>query len=169
MLICNISLSAGYTAINQGRNTMKNFKESEITRSDVTAIRDELNKAIADKLAELGLDGEFGNASYDANTVSFKFQLTRAGCLTREEQQRRDDLIQRVRWDAPSAITSEEAEEFVDMVHEVRGQKIRLTGYNFRSKKMPVLFEKVDGGTMHKGAEIFLTLAVQKHFGALAA
>ena len=148
---------------------MKNFKESEITRSDVTAIRDELNKAIADKLAELGLDGEFGNASYDANTVSFKVQLTRAGCLTREEQQRRDDLIQRVRWDAPSAITSEEAEKFVDMVHEVRGQKIRLTGYNFRAKKMPVEFEKVDGGTMHKGAEIFLTLAVQKHFGALAA
>ncbi|MFZ9080996.1 MAG: hypothetical protein ACO23H_20880 [Alphaproteobacteria bacterium] len=148
---------------------MKNFKESKITRSDVTAIRDELNKAIADKLAELGLDGEFGNASYDANTVSFKVQLTRAGCLTREEQQRRDDLIQRVRWDAPSAITSEEAEKFVDMVHEVRGQKIRLTGYNFRAKKMPVEFEKVDGGTMHKGAEIFLTLAVQKHFGALAA
>ena len=148
---------------------MKNFKESEITRSDVTAIRDELNKAVADKLAELGLDGEFGNASYDANTVSFKVQLTRAGCLTREEQQKRDDLIQRVRWDAPSAITSEEAEEFVDMVHEVRGQKIRLTGYNFRSKKMPVLFEKVGAGTMHKGDEIFLTLAVQKHFGALAA
>ena len=148
---------------------MKNFKESEITRSDVTAIRDELNKAVADKLAELGLDGEFGNASYDSNTVSFKVQLTRAGCLTREEQQRRDDLIQRVRWDAPSAITSEEAEEFVDMVHEVRGQKIRLTGYNFGAKKMPVEFEKVDAGTVHKGAEIFLTLAVQKHFGALAA
>jgi len=148
---------------------MKNFKENEIARSDVAAIRDELNKAIADKLAELGLDGEFGNASYDANTVSFKVQLTRAGCLTREEQAKRDDLIQRIRWDVKEPITTEQAEEFVDMIHEVRGQKIRLTGYNFRAKKMPVEFEKVDAGTMHKGAEMFLTLAVQKHFGALSA
>lgn len=148
---------------------MKNFKENEIARSDVAAIRDELNKAIADKLAELGLDGEFGNASYDANTVSFKVQLTRAGCLTREEQAKRDDLVQKIRWDVKEPITTEQAEEFVDMVHEVRGQKIRLTGYNFRAKKMPVEFEKVDAGTMHKGAEMFLTLAVQKHFGALSA
>lgn len=148
---------------------MKNFKENEIARSDVAAIRDELNKAIADKLAELGLDGEFGNASYDANTVSFKVQLTRAGCLTREEQAKRDDLVQKIRWDVQEPITTEQAEEFVDMVHEVRGQKIRLTGYNFRAKKMPVEFEKVDAGTMHKGAEMFLTLAVQKHFGALSA
>lgn len=148
---------------------MKNFKEHEIARSDVAAIRDELNKAIADKLAELGLDGEFGNASYDANTVSFKVQLTRAGCLTREEQAKRDDLVQKIRWDVKEPITTEQAEEFVDMVHEVRGQKIRLTGYNFRAKKMPVEFEKVDAGTMHKGAEMFLTLAVQKHFGALSA
>jgi len=149
---------------------MKNFKESEITRSDVTAIRDELNKAIADKLAELGLDGGFGNASYDANTVSFKVQLTRAGCLTREEQDKREALMNKIVWDnLESKLTDEQVKEFVDMVHEVRGQKIRLTGYNFRSKKMPVEFEKVDAGTMHKGAEIFLTLAVQKHFGALAA
>tara|TARA_X000001382_G_scaffold95437_1_gene69868 strand:- start:1772 stop:2221 length:450 start_codon:yes stop_codon:yes gene_type:complete len=148
---------------------MKNFKENEIVRSDVTAIRDELNKAIADKLAELGLDGEFGSASYDANTVSFKVQLARAGCLSRAEQEKRDSLVNKVRWDSASAITEAQAEEFVDMVHEVRGQKIRLTGYNFRAKKMPVEFEKVGAGTMHKGAEIFLTLAVQKHFGALSA
>ena len=101
--------------------------------------------------------------------MSFKVQLTRAGCLTREEQAKRDDLIQRVRWDVQEPITTEQAEEFVDMIHEVRGQKIRLTGYNFRAKKMPVEFEKIDAGTMHKGAEMFLTLAVQKHFGALSA
>jgi hypothetical protein len=148
---------------------MKNYKESEITRSDVTAIRNELNKAIATKLTELGLDGEFGNATYDPNTVSFKLQLTRKGCLTREEQAKRDDLIQRVRWDTTKAITAEQAEDFVDMVHEVRGQKIKLTGYNFRAKKMPVEFEKVDIGTMHKGVEMLLTIAVQKHFGALSA
>lgn len=149
---------------------MKNFKENEIARSDVAAIRDELNKAIADKLAELGLDGEFGNASYDANTVSFKFHLTRSGCLTREQQEKRESLINKIYWDnLESDLTEEQVAEFVDMVHEVRGQKIRLTGYNFRAKKMPVEFEKVDTGTMHKGAEMFLTLAVQKHFGALSA
>lgn len=148
---------------------MKNYKESEITRSDIAAIRDELNKAIATKLAELGLDGEFGNAKYDANTVSFKVELTRSGCLGRAEQEKRDDLIMRVMLDVAGAITAEEAEVFVDMVHEVRGQKIRLTGYNARAPKMPVEFEKVGAGTMHKGAEMFLTLAVQKHYGALSA
>lgn len=149
---------------------MKNFKENEIARSDVAAIRDELNKAIADKLAELGLDGEFGNASYDANTVSFKVQLTRAGCLSRAEQEKRDSLITKIKWDnARFDLTTEEVEGFIDTIHEVQGQKIRLTGYNFRAKKMPVEFEKVDAGTIHKGAEMFLTLAVQKHFGALSA
>ncbi len=63
-----------------------------------------------------------------------------------------------------SAITSEEAlRELADMVREARGQKIRLTGYNFRSKKMPVLFEKVGAALHAQGRRNLLTLAVQKH------
>ena len=146
---------------------MKNFAENTIARSDVDAIREELNKAIAAKLAELGLEGEFGRATYDQDTVDFKVQIKRVGCLTRQEQAKRDDLIQRVRWDSAVAITAEEAEKFVDQVHIVRGQKIKFTGYNHRAKKMPIEFEKVDAGTSHKGVEMFLTIAVQKQFGAL--
>jgi len=148
---------------------MENFKESNIERSDVAAIRDALNSAIAAKLNELGLDGEFGNATFDASSVSFKVELTRSGCLNRAEQAKRDDLIQRVRWEARGkAITAEEAEEFVDAIHVVNGQKIKLTGYNHRAKKMPVEFVKVDGGTAHKGGESFLIIPARKSFGALS-
>ena len=84
---------------------MKNFAENTIARSDVDAIREELNEAIAAKLAELGLEGEFGRATYDQDTVDFKVQIKRVGCLTRQEQAKRDDLIQRVRWDSAVAIT----------------------------------------------------------------
>jgi len=148
---------------------MKNFKDSNIQRSDVNAIRDELNSAIAAKLNELGLDGGFGNATFDANSVSFKVELTRSGCLTRAEQAKRDDLIQRVRWEArDKAITTEEAEEFVDAIHVVNGQKIKLTGYNHRAKKMPVEFVMVDGGTAHKGGESYVVIPARKRFGALS-
>ena len=45
-------------------------------------------------------------------------------------------------------------------IHEVRGDRIRFTGYNSRAKKMPIEFLNVGCGSHHKSVENYLSVAL---------
>jgi hypothetical protein len=129
-----------------------------LNKKTVTEIRERLNAAVARELEALGLEGSFGNATFSDHSVSIKFEATMIGQRSRKEQDKYDALIDQICWDY--AIERTQAEEFVADTHNLNGTRIQLTGYNYRSKKMPIEFRKIASGTHHKGVESYLSLAL---------
>lgn len=131
---------------------------AKLSKTTVTEIRERLNAAVARELEALGLEGSFGNATFSDHSVSIKFEATMIGQRSRKEQDKYDALIQQICWDY--VIERTEAEEFVADTHNVNGTRIQFTGYSYRSKKMPVEFQKIETGTLHKGVESYLRIAL---------
>ena len=129
-----------------------------LNKKTVTEIRERLNAAVARELEALGLEGSFGNATFSDHSVSIKFEATMIGQRSRKEQDKYDALIDQICWDY--AIERTQAEEFVADTHNLNGTRIQLTGYNYRSKKMPIEFRKIASCTHHKGVESYLSLAL---------
>jgi hypothetical protein len=152
-----------------GENIMKNFFDNQIQRGDVDYIRQQLNEAIATKLEELGMEGGFTNAKYSADSIDFKVVIKRVGTLSHAEQTKRNDLSCRImygeefeRWGNP---TPDQIDDFLDKIHTVGRHRVRLTGYNSRSKRYPIEYVEVDGDRRMKGGDHYLTIAADKFFG----
>ena len=152
-----------------GENIMKNFFDNQIQRGDVDYIRQQLNEAIATKLEELGMEGGFTNAKYSADSIDFKVSIKRVGALSHAEQTKRNDLSCRImygeefeRWGNP---TPDQIDDFLDKIHTVGRHRVRLTGYNSRSKRYPIEYVEVDGDRRMKGGHDFLKIAADKFFG----
>lgn len=148
---------------------MKNFFDNQIQRGDVDYIRQQLNEAIATKLEELGMEGGFTNAKYSADSIDFKVVIKRVGTLSHAEQTKRNDLSCRIiygeefeRWGNP---TPDQIDDFLDKIHTVGRHRVRLTGYNSRSKRYPIEYVEVDGDRRMKGGDDFLKIAGDKFFG----
>ena len=152
-----------------GEQIMKNFFDNQIQRGDVDYIRQQLNEAIATKLEELGMEGGFTNAKYSADSIDFKVVIKRIGTLSHAEQTKRNDLSCRImygeefeRWGNP---TPDQIDDFLDKIHTVGRHRVRLTGYNSRSKRYPIEYVEVDGDRRMKGGDHYLTIAADKFFG----
>ena len=152
-----------------GEQIMKNFFDNQIQRGDVDYIRQQLNEAIATKLEELGMEGGFTNAKYSADSIDFKVVIKRIGTLSHAEQTKRNDLSCRImygeefeRWGNP---TPDQIDDFLDKIHTVGRHRVRLTGYNSRSKRYPIEYVEVDGDRRMKGGDDFLKIAGDKFFG----
>tara|TARA_B100001057_G_scaffold496252_1_gene597235 strand:- start:4260 stop:4775 length:516 start_codon:yes stop_codon:yes gene_type:complete len=131
-----------------------------LNKATVIQIRERLNAMldIQDYLESMGLEGHFGNATFSDTTVTFKFEVKVAGSLDRKEQQKLDLLhsIISMQWE----MTTDQIDAFLADIHEVRGDRIRFTGYNSRAKKMPIEFLNVGRGSHHKSVENYLSVAL---------
>lgn len=135
-----------------------------LNKAAVIQIRERLNTMldIQNYLESMGLEGHFGNATFSDTAVTFKFEVKVAGSLDRKEQQKLDTLYAMI--SAQYEMTTDQLEGFLADVHEVRGDRIRFTGYNSRAKKMPIEFLNVGRGTHHKATENYLDIAL-RHSG----
>ena len=63
------------------------MKITTINKKVCAQLREEMNKVIASKLAEFGLEGEFKNATFDDSLVTFKVDIKLAGTLGKRDKQ----------------------------------------------------------------------------------
>ena len=121
-------------------------------------IRSALNKSISTTLEDLGIEGSFGKARYDNNTVSFNVEFKLEGTLSRAEKSKNQELELWLRMN--SDIDP-------DKVGLYNGSQYSLTGVSFRSRKYPILLKDLKTNRVYKFPEDQAKMMFRKE-GAVA-
>tara|TARA_X000001036_G_scaffold414509_1_gene429790 strand:- start:737 stop:1399 length:663 start_codon:yes stop_codon:yes gene_type:complete len=120
------------------------MKITSITPRTIDRIRDDINKAIASTLNDLGIEGNLGKARYDDNTVSFNVEFKLEGTLSRSDKSKNQELELWLRMN-PDIDPNK--------VGEYNGGQYALTGVSFRSRKYPILVQAMGSGRSYKFTE----------------
>lgn len=133
-------------------------KITSITPRTIDRIRDTINKSISQTLSDLGIEGKFGKARYDDNTVSFNVEFKLEGTLSRSEKSKNQELELWLRMN-PDLDG--------DKVGVYNGGKYILTGVSFRSRKYPILLTALTTNRVYKFPEEQAKMMFRKE-GAVA-
>ena len=124
------------------------MKITTINKKVCAQLREEMNKVIASKLAEFGLEGEFKNATFDDSLVTFKVDIKIAGTLSKRDKDLASALDYYLGY---IAIECGVAKEYIaNYEYCVDGDKYKLVGYNSKAPKYPLVMEQLKSGDKYK-------------------
>ena len=124
------------------------MKITTINKKVCTQLREEMNKVIAGKLAEFGLEGAFKNATFDDSVVTFKCDIKLAGTLGKRDKELNRALNAYLDY---LAIKCDVSKEYIaNYEYCVAGEKYKLVGYNSKAPKYPLVIEKLTTGEQYK-------------------
>ena len=134
---------------------MKTMKITQINRDVCKQLRVDMNEAIRSKLEEYGLEGEFLNASFDDELVTFKVDIKIAGAMDKREKQLSSSLNRYVKYLAEDLEVDER--EILNREYYGSGDQYKLVGYNSNAKRYPLIMENIKDGKRYKFPESFVT------------
>ena len=124
------------------------MKITTINKKVCAQLREEMNKVIASKLAEFGLEGEFKNATFDDSLVTFKVDIKLAGTLGKRDKDLATALNYYLGYIAIECGVSKEY--MANYEYCVAGDKYKLVGYNSKAPKYPLVMEQLKSGEKYK-------------------
>ena len=116
------------------------YNITEINPKTIKDIRQLISDSLAVVLEDNNLRMDFGNGSYDSESVKFNgFRISLADSLTPEEKALQSHLEYRSRVDHKKSLDS-------SIIANDRGRKFSLVGFKTRSSKRPFVIQDLVTG-----------------------
>lgn len=120
-------------------------KITQFDKSNLPALRTEINEALKALGEKYGISLQAGNASFQSNNATFKLV-----CQVGEDKSIRDLKDDK----AASALSLYQKMSFpdlrLDFNYQIGKDVFKITGYNTRGRTQPMLIENVKTGSKHK-------------------
>jgi len=126
---------------------MKHYNIKEINPATIGAIREIIKDSLGAIMEDNGLVLDFGNATYDKDSVkftNFKVRLANAD----------NEMMKFLKQENEYRVMHEEEPFDLEKEGTMNGQQYTLVGYNRRARKMPYIVKRVIGGGEFKIAEL---------------
>ena len=126
---------------------MKHYNIKEINPATIGAIREIIKDSLGVIMEDNGLVLDFGNATYDKDSVkftNFKVRLANAD----------NEMMKFLKQENEYRVMHEEKPFDLEKEGTMNGQQYTLVGYNRRARKMPYIVKRVIGGGEFKIAEL---------------
>lgn len=119
----------------------------KMTPKTIDMLREEIEFILKEPLKNLGYKVEFGNATYDDDSVKFTgFRVSSLDALNEDQKA----LARELEWrESQSWVLSLDK----DRVATINRMDFKLYGYKPRRKKNPFLIERTDGSAIHMCSE----------------
>ena len=122
------------------------YNIKEINPATIGAIREIIKDSLGAIMEDNGLVLDFGNATYDKDSVkftNFKVRLANAD----------NEMMKFLKQENEYRVMHEEKPFDLEKEGTMNGQQYTLVGYNRRARKMPYIVKRVIGGGEFKIAE----------------
>ena len=123
------------------------YNIKEINPATIGAIREIIKDSLGAIMEDNGLVLDFGNATYDKDSVkftNFKVRLANAD----------NEMMKFLKQENEYRVMHEEKPFDLEKEGTMNGQQYTLVGYNRRARKMPYIVKRVIGGDEFKIAEL---------------